>query len=183
MKTLEELVQGNRDKGYHLWFKSIAEVLMGNYVIIAGQNTYRITECEFYYYCEGHPDETTYGYAKNFNTMPAGRIKRHKAAQRKTLTWFFHYSGIDIVIGNDKEPGGILIREIVNTSTGEKMTGPLVVLLELLNQGVSVYGGMPHSLELVYVDNSLPKDVKTKTRKGITSGNFEDKEYNFKAID
>ena len=96
-------------------FASIAEILMGKYVIEKGGKRYAIVEIEFYVYSNGHKDYITYP-----RDCKAGR-------------WYFHQSGVDLTFesgdisitkdknGNDavvllSNPhfGGILIRGLCN---------------------------------------------------------------------
>ena len=160
------------------WFKSIATLLMNSFAIQTDSNQYRITEIEFYYHDEHHQDLTTYGYIDKTKKY-IDRIRRHKEAQYKTLTWFFHYSGIDLVFGNENAPGGILIRAIEKIQPHEKVTGPLVVLLELMNQHISADGTKPLVLQLV--PHEYEKDCKPVTKQWIGLGQSDNAErlYNF----
>ena len=163
------------------WFKGIAKLLLNNYHIETPSTKYRLTEIEFYYYNENHPDESTYGYSKK-TSKPKSRIDLHKEKQRKTLNWFFHYSGIDISIGNGTSPGGILIRGIEKIgSPNEIFAGPLIVQLELLNQGVSVNGDRNIQLKLVKNEKESI-EIFSRKRVNVKSGGFENKLYNFSRV-
>lgn len=178
MDALKKLLSTVPVNDYPAWFQNIAMLLFNNYAIKTDSNTYRITEIEFYYHDEHHRDLTTYGYidkTKNY----LDRIRRHKGAQYKTLTWFFHYSGIDLVIGNENAPGGVLIRAIENNVTSEKVTGPLVVLLELLNQQMSVDGTKRLLLELIPHKYEKLQTPVTKQRIGLGQSDNPERLYNF----
>lgn len=171
-------VPGSRDK-FHNWFREIAESLLNKCHIESAIGAYRILEIEFYYYNADHPDESTYGYIKNGSKL-LSRIERHKQAQQMPLTWFFHYSGIDISIGSESNPGGVLIRKIQRIGEGgEIFSGPLVVQLELMNQGVSIDGKKNFKLKLVSNDSSLNCGINCKRRVRVGSGGFENEKYNF----
>lgn len=178
MQNLKEIFIKDPDVEYESWFQLIAEHLINNYLIKTITNKYQIKEVEFYYYSKDHQDETTYGFSKNMNKH-INRIKRHKMAQRNQLTWFFHYSGIDIVFGTEDNPGGILIRGLENVETKEKIDGPLVVLLEVLNQGINIENSKPFELSIISKDTPTNFKVESKRRIGIVAGQYYDKAYNF----
>lgn len=150
--------------------------------IVANGTHYRIKEIEFYYHDELHIDKTVYGL------MPEGiennglRIHRHKIKQSETFTWFIHYSGIDIVFGKENTPGGILIRAIERI-TGDKalepIKGPLVVMLELLNQSINIFDSKGFELLLVPANEAVPGVIITKNRVGLTENKGSEKAYNF----
>jgi hypothetical protein len=188
MQTLEHLIAKSSISNYEEWFKEIASTLMSNYIIIAGKRKFFILETEFYYYDElHHPDKSTYGYY-NKNSKIKERIKEFKRAQTHTLTWFFHYSGIDIVIGKGINPGGILIRqiqEIKDNKLSEVYGGPLVVMLELMRQRVNINNGTFHlKLEESHEVKSLfPKPkIEGYIREGIgnNASEYQNELYNFK---
>lgn len=100
-------------------FDEIVNVLMNDLCIAAGTKKYRIIECEIYY-DDGqiHQDPYLYGHEK----------------QGKKLEWYFHYSGIDLTLGNDAGiKGGILIRSILDLKSNTVIGGPLKSLNEILN--------------------------------------------------
>ncbi|CAN5681953.1 hypothetical protein BH10BAC3_BH10BAC3_41710 [soil metagenome] len=176
--TFEELVLNKTDASIEKWFELMATELLNHYIIETPLAKYSIREIEFYYHSEKHPDTTTYGYSANFNKL-APRLQRLKDCQRKPLTWFFHYSGIDIVIGNNDNPGGILIRAIEKNDPKERIKGPLVVMLELLNQGVNADGNKPIELKLIWILQSKTVKPKTTIRVGIKNHPFAEKLYNY----
>jgi hypothetical protein len=187
MKDIERLINDVPKTKFDLWFKEIATTLMSNHIIIAGERKFCILETEFYYYDEQHhQDKSTYGYY-NPSSKIKDRVKEFKKAQRDTLTWFFHYSGIDIVIGKGINPGGILIRqiqEIKDNKLGEVYGGPLVVMLELMRQGVNVHNGTFHlKLEECMEVKSNFKNAKVEagSRFGIgkNAEKYEQENYNF----
>jgi hypothetical protein len=97
------------------------------------------------------------------------------------LTWFIHYSGIDLVIGSDSNPGGILIRKIKDITSEEKIfTGPYVSMLELINQATEIDEGN-FKLKLIPNTNNDNISLKYKKRHGIgkNAGKYADENYNF----
>lgn len=178
MEKLKNLITNVPTANYSEWFEEIAKLLFCNYLIDSGSEKYKIKEVEFYYYNENHKDETTYGFAKNVTKLDQ-RIQRHKKAQCQQLTWFFHYSGVDLVIGKHDEPGGVLIRAIENVRTKERIKGPLVVLLELLNQQIDIEGQRPLKLELVPANEELKGAIAVNKRVGLGIGDFREAKYNY----
>ncbi|MEP6467071.1 MAG: hypothetical protein ABJB05_12250 [Parafilimonas sp.] len=179
MQKIKNLLNLIPITNYEEWFSQIAELLFTQYQIKTAANEYQLTEIEFYYYSKEHNDETTYGFIKE-GIKYSDRILRHKKAQQNQLTWFFHYSGIDIVFGNIGNPGGILIRAIRNIETGENITGPLVVSLELLNQQTNVESSLPFNMQLFEVE--IPFEItpiKSKPRIGISVGNYAASPYHY----
>ena len=101
-------------------FHEFAKYLMTNLSMKIGTDIITIEEVEVYYNSFDHKDEYT-----------------HKSKDQLTNTkWYFHqyhngtyksgtYKGMDITFGNNKDIyGGVLIRSIENTTTGEFITGP-----------------------------------------------------------
>lgn len=101
-------------------FESIAQILFDNYIIQTHNAKYRITEIEFYWNSSTHKDNSTY---KRNHVDPS------------TGEWFFHYSGVDIALKNEKTGGhgGILIRGIYNIETNEPTKGPMVCMMKLFS--------------------------------------------------
>ena len=100
-------------------FTSIAQILMGKYIIKKGTERYRIVEIEFYAFSNDHEDYITYPRTTN-----AGQ-------------WFFHQSGVDLTfesqdidikhnngkilvnLASQPQFGGILIRGLYKMDTSE----------------------------------------------------------------
>jgi hypothetical protein len=182
MEELNKLfLQNPKDETlFRDWFFKIASQLLNNYIIRTNDKKYSINEIEFYYYDKvHHPDKSTYGFI-NENTKYDKRIIELKKRQRIPLTWFFHYSGVDLVFGNEINAGGILIRSIQNISSSEIFKGPLIVHLELMNQNVQSSTGV---FQLILEKNKSIYSYKIQSKKrfglGESSGKFKNKEYNF----
>ncbi len=106
-----------------LFFDEIAVELMNKYDLKINNKRYQLTELEFYFFCEQHPDGYTYNHNEN-----AGKLR-------------FHYSGVDITLRSKKDNGygGILIREIRDIENSLSITGPLKVVLEISNSFTSIF--------------------------------------------
>lgn len=118
-------------------FNQMAQYVFEHCYLVANDTKYFLTEIEFYYHANGHEDE----------------FCKKKKEQLKSDTLFFHYSGVDITFGCEKEKekdkkeyGGILVRgiksenkkESENKEEGEN--GPLRVLCALLNENTEDRG-------------------------------------------
>ena len=181
-KNITALIETGPISGnYENWFGEIAEEMLLGWQIIANGMVYRFKEIEFYYHDKNHPDTTAYGYMPQHFKKDNGRIYRHKGRQTMPLTWFVHYSGIDIVFGKENAPGGLLIRAIERMD-GEKVElikGPLVVMLELLNQGVNVFDGKGIEMRIVEAEYLIKKEIVRKPRVGLGESGYKDAKYNF----
>ena len=105
-------------------FKRIATELMNEWVLKIQNATYRITELEFYIRSSDHPDNYTHGHE----------------LQKKSGSWYFHGSGIDITFGSDNSYGGILIRALQRMEKPGNFTyGPINVVTELFSNLQDVY--------------------------------------------
>jgi 3-methyladenine DNA glycosylase Mpg len=159
------------EKDIETSFDLISQKIFSEFQIVANVHKYRIIELEFYYYSEQHKDFQTY----------------RKDKQKTNGEWFFHYSGIDITIGNKdlKAQGGILIRSIgkldINKQITEFICGPLRTKDELLNN----YNSINSDKRFLYLDKlsehftyNKVTDYEKTVRIGIdkNKNNF-DKEY------
>lgn len=130
INTLEQLVtdlhstKTNTEEA----FKSIAEVLMNKMCIAVGNKKYRVAECEFYY------DDNNYKDPFLYCNKDKREEKYPEVKQKQYLQWFFHYSGVDITIGNGNNIyGGILIRSLQCMDNNTYIAGPLKSVNTLLN--------------------------------------------------
>lgn len=113
-------------------FNRIAHNLLTCCYIKTANCDYFITEIEFYY----GTDPFIHGHA----TQLLGGL------------WYFHWSGIDITIGNSKTKGSILIRGVKKKSNGnnwEYINGPLKVMRELLSGQSSIFSEEGFKLQLI----------------------------------
>jgi len=106
-------------------FNRIATELMNNWILKAGDKSYRICELEFY--CKSENNQDPY-------------IHRHDL-QYKMEKWYFHGSGLDLTFGCKDFPRSILIRAIYNLDDENYIYGPLNTATELLGNLPGIYGG------------------------------------------
>jgi len=120
-------------------FKRIASSLMNDNVLLVGENYYRFTELEFYYfekdshadiYSHQHPNQTT------------------------NEQWYFHRSGLDITFGSKDVFGGILIRGVKNLKGDEFINGPILCVQELFKN----LGAVNNSEKVSFYIQELPWD-------------------------
>ena len=107
----------------------IARELFSNYHLACGNETFRFTEIEFYYY-----DKAMYLKNKNLNKWQEVTYPRDNYQGGQL---FYHLSGIDICFdshykNNEGKFGGILIRAIKDNN-GLIIAGPLNCKDEILN--------------------------------------------------
>lgn len=102
-------------------FESIAQTLFDNYAIQTDKALYRLIEIEFYWNSPNHIDNSTY---------------KRKHVEPKSGDWFFHYSGVDIALKNEKTGGygGILIRSIYDILKKVTIKGPMVCTMKLFSE-------------------------------------------------
>lgn len=152
-------------------FNRIATDLMNNWIISAGNKSYRICELEFYYESDSHKDPY---------------IHRHDL-QKKMGKWYFHGSGLDLTFGSDNFARSILIRAIYDLDNSNYIYGPLNTVTELLGNLPGIYGGdFSLRLELDEMGKIQNEDKKLfkASRVGLkkekdSNGNFLEKKYRF----
>jgi hypothetical protein len=128
-------------------FKKIASSLMNDNVLLVGENYYRFTSLEFYYFeKDSHADIYSHRHDKQ---ITSGQ-------------WYFHGSGLDITFGSKDVYGGILIRGIKNLK--EKtyikgktfINGPILCVQELFNN----FGAVKNDEKLSFYIAEIPLDNK-----------------------
>ncbi|QOP45888.1 hypothetical protein [Sulfurimonas paralvinellae] len=118
MSNLNKMIK-IKDNEYD--FSSIAELLLNNSILKIAEESFYITEIEFYFYSNNHSN-----------------CSIHKSEyQLFSNTWYVHTKGrggLDITFGNKdkKEFGGILIRGIKSVTTNQYIDGPTNVLKHIL---------------------------------------------------
>jgi hypothetical protein len=132
-------------------FQSIAQTLFDKYAIRTYEALYRLTEIEFYWNSPLHVDNSTY---------------KRKHVDPKTGDWFFHYSGVDIAIRNEKTGGygGILIRGIYDVNRKIKIKGPMVCTMKLFS-GTSAFTQSITTQIVPYTFS--PSIITNRTRIGL----------------
>ena len=101
-------------------FKHLAQYLINETILEANNNIYQICEIEFYYYNESVEHKDVYTH-------------QNDDFQTKSNRFYFHNSGVDIAFGSDNAYGGILIRSIKKLEDNKLISGPRLVVQELLN--------------------------------------------------
>lgn len=132
-------------------FTMIADKLLNNYAIENHESVFRLTEIEFYWNSPNHKDEST--YKRNLTDPNNGE-------------WFFHYSGVDIALKNEKTGGygGILIRGIYSLKEEKVYYGPMVCAMKLFS-GTSVFSD---SIKTKIIEQPLDRiEVEKKPRIGL----------------
>jgi hypothetical protein len=100
-------------------FKHLANFLFDEVSLVAGRTSYRFTELEFYFFEESEHEDPY--------------VHRH-VLQKKSGTWYFHGSGLDITFGSEQQHGGILIRGLHRAEEPSFISGPLNVVTELFDK-------------------------------------------------
>jgi hypothetical protein len=132
-------------------FVKIANELLNNYAIQNHDSIYRLIEVEFYWTSPNHKDFSTYD---------------RKHVDPKHGDWFFHYSGVDIALKNEKIKGfgGILIRGIYSLKEKNIYKGPLVCAMKLFS-GTSAF---EESIKTKIIEYNFNKaEVQKSPRKGL----------------
>ena len=81
-------------------FEKVADDLLKKCILTFDDRIYLLTEIEFYYYSDIHPDP---------------HVHRHPN-QLKTGLWYFHKVGQDLTFGSEGSYGGILIRGVATNN-------------------------------------------------------------------
>lgn len=102
-------------------FTNIAQALFDSYAIQTKKTLYRLIEIEFYWNSPNHIDNSTY---------------KRNHVDPKSGDWFFHYSGVDVALKNEKTGGygGILIRSIYDIQEKIVVKGPMVCVMKLFSE-------------------------------------------------
>lgn len=132
-------------------FHDIASALFHNYAIQNHDSIFRIIEIEFYWTSHNHKDDSTY---------------KRNHVDPKQGEWFFHYSGVDIALKNDKTGGygGILIRAIRDIKEKRVYKGPMVCAMKLFS-GTDAFSD---SIKTRIVEHEFKKtNIKKGQRKGL----------------
>ena len=162
-------------------FKEKATELINNFIIVANSKTYRLGEIEFYLFEDGkHNDTFIHAIIKE------GKPSNFAANRQCHLgEWYFHYSGIDIAIGDGKNRyGGILIRSLISDKVTNKkdLIGPLKIKNHLLND----YKGIDASeqfIKLKYDPSAEDVTIYPRPRVGLgKSGNNYYRKMNYRFV-
>src|SRR5579884_354019 len=109
-------------------FYVFAESMLQQARLHCHDQIYRLMEVEVYFTSAEHPDPFTHG----------------DALQTQPDIWYWHrkgetyiensFKGVDISLGGEGRKGGLLIRSLLNTQTGEFIEGTSKVVDALLKQ-------------------------------------------------
>ena len=153
-------------------FEAHTHYMMNYLCLVAGEQPYRITECEVYYHDgENHPDPYV-----------------HKRSQQLFAgNWYFNDMGIDLTFGNynKKIYASILIRGIRNMKTNLYISGASNVLREIFDKLGNIMAGDKgfclREINLGVIKEEVPTQ---STRIGLTkkaedTQNFIGKPYRY----
>jgi hypothetical protein len=145
--NLLNIVKENQEE-----FKDIAEKIFTEYAIKTHDSLFRMIELEFYWNSSSHADNSTY---------------LRKYVDPKSGEWFFHYSGVDIALRNEKTGGygGILIRSIIDINSKEIFKGPQVCVMRLFS-GSNAFGEFIQTKIVEHKFDNNPMII-SKPRKGL----------------
>jgi hypothetical protein len=132
-------------------FEMIAEKLLNDCAIQNHESKYRMIEIEFYWTSPKHKDDSTY---------------QRNHVDPKHGDWFFHYSGVDIALKNEKIDGfgGVLIRGIYSLKENKIYKGPMVCAMKLFS-GTNAFS---ESIKTKIVKNKFDKkEIKIAPRIGL----------------
>lgn len=138
-------------------FDKIAHELLNNYAIENHESLYRLIEIEFYWNSPKHKDDSTY---------------QRKRVDPNNGDWFFHYSGVDIALKNEKLGGygGILIRGVYSLKERQSFKGPMVCAMKLFS-GTSAFS---ESIKTKIVEHEFDKkEIIKRPRLGLGNNAIE----------
>ena len=183
-KATNEITQEEAEK---IFYKAALELML-KYVLIIGKAKYYFAEIEFYLFSDLHPDSSTHCHP----------------FQKNTSHWYFHRhgetenlrthkrKGVDIVIGNGKCCGGILIRAIQNVaSESGYIYGPSEIVDEISKLSENDFSSIAKGIEdeeisinqLLSIEkyDQSKQEVLACPRHGLgkTPSDFIDKPYRF----
>ena len=179
MEKFEDLFKGlEAQNDMTAKFEVIANGLMNNFLIRANNKDFRLSEIEFYLYEQGkHEDNHIHSMV-----LANGNQNESSLYQNKMANWYFHYSGIDLTFGDEKNRyGGILIRSIVSVSDGKEIKGPLKLKNYLLNQYNNICS-CGEFLKLVLTDEKKSYKINLDNRIGLGKmgdAEFKNRQYRF----
>lgn len=132
-------------------FEAIANWLLNDCAIENHESIFRLTEIEFYWNSPRHSDDSTY---------------KRNHVDPQNGDWFFHYSGVDIALKNEKIGGfgGILIRGIYCLNEKKTYKGPMICAMKLFS-GTSAFND---SIKTKIIEYSFDKQkIEKQPRVGL----------------
>jgi hypothetical protein len=116
------------------WFRGCADALLNNFEVVVAGKVFRFIEIEFYYN-DHNVHQDTFIHGSDLQLKTAGHWYFHTAGAAGTTYKSGTYKGLDLTFGKPgKIPGGILLRAMEETSTGEVIEGPCMVVDRLLKE-------------------------------------------------
>ncbi len=169
-KSLQDaLEKADENSNFEEIFKIHAQMLMSQYGLTNGTDTFLLKEIEYYFYDEvKHPDPYVH---KNEKQKVAGE-------------YYYHYSGLDITFGKDEFYGGILIRgveKIIKTKENP-IFGPIKSISNLLalsslydkNCYSKITDCSTHLIRVYKLENNLSlNDIRISTRVGLSPSPYD----------
>ena len=137
-KTLSDIATLSRSTAeVETGFLEAAKLILLDYQLIAGEESFEILELEFYFYQKQiHPDPYSHAFQYPKRVIPKMSV---------TGSWYFHrfigvekYThtrrGLDLTYGSAEHEayGGLLIRSVKRESDGKRVSGPSNVVAYVL---------------------------------------------------
>ena len=147
-------------------FSCVAENLLRKGMITVDHRKYLLTEIEFYYWSENHPDPYVHKHPN----------------QLKTGLWYFHDVGQDLTFGSNGSYGGILLRAIASQDLVNYVDGPVKTFDEIFNSELVL--DREHTFRIDLSDKPLLEqevEISDFPRVGMyPKGRDHDEQYLFK---
>ena len=166
MQEIKELVYQLGSNNSNEICKDIASMLMCQYQLNIENNIFDITELEFYFFSDSHPDPYVH---KNLKQLEFGTFYVHPKDG--------NYGGIDIAIGDKNKNiyGGALIRGL-RSQNGDFFSGPNIIKKEIYRiLNVMNYQDLQNIIDdkISFVNKYNPNKIAYSTRIGLKP-KFED---------
>jgi hypothetical protein len=169
-------------------FYEIANFLINEHKLKAGNSSYQVSNIEFYYYNKKlHRDDNCHSL----------KFKRAKVRQLLNSKWYVHkisinpgnkHKGIDFTFGDGVNSGGILIKEVIRIEDNKKFTQSTFVdeLIDVLDPKDSdEFIKMVEEQEKLTFKESGNKNLSIEgcSRISLAKETFKDSLYAFKIQD
>jgi hypothetical protein len=170
-------------------FSEIADSILNHSVLLINEQLYRIVEIEFYLHCECHPDH--YAHRDVDQLQYSGfYFHKHQNNTYKNGT----RRGMDLSLGNieSKKYCGILIRSLLNLSTGILTEGPCLcvnkILEEYKSNSILEFVNSKYEFPLKIIDYKLQSEptyagprigLQSKTSSIVKAQEYVNRAYRF----
>lgn len=165
LKELLTLTKDATEQEIEDRFQNIAKLLFSSCAIKKGEDCYLFADIEFYYYNKSHKDIITHArncdamqwYINDFGgidlTFESFTNAKHTVDTSGKLS-------IKLIINDECHFGGILLRELINASTKERLVGPYACAeLFRMQDAISDTNTFPRLIEY-QVNQPIPKPQK-----------------------